>query len=161
MYIFLGIYCICVYRPVGVTHDDFFKSKPFPCYLPFVRIIHRLSMNSPHKGQWRGSFMFSFICAWISGWVNNRDAGDLKRHRAHYYVIVKCVVYHGISHNKYLCACYLSRFHGTPHRPRSQSENPPEVRFPLICFPTAGFSKWIHLKRNRVYDLWQIRNWWI
>ena len=28
------------------------------------------------------------ICAWIKSWVNNRDAGDLKRHRAHYDVTV-------------------------------------------------------------------------
>ena len=28
------------------------------------------------------------ICAWINGWVNNNDAGDLRRHRAHYDVIV-------------------------------------------------------------------------
>ena len=32
--------------------------------------------------------MVSFICAWINGWVNNREAGDLRRHRAHYDVIV-------------------------------------------------------------------------
>ena len=25
------------------------------------------------KGQWRGALMFSLICAWINGWVNNRD----------------------------------------------------------------------------------------
>ena len=29
-----------------------------------------------------------FICAWINGWVNDREAGDLRRHRAHYYVIL-------------------------------------------------------------------------
>ena len=44
--------------------------------------------NSLHKGQWRGAFMFSLICAWINLWVNNREAGDLRRHRAHYDVIV-------------------------------------------------------------------------
>ena len=46
--------------------------------------------NSPvlHKGQWRGALMFSLICVWINGWVNNRKAGDLRRHRAHYDVIV-------------------------------------------------------------------------
>ena len=38
------------------------------------------------KGQWRGALMFSLICAWINGWVNNREAGDLIRHRAHYDV---------------------------------------------------------------------------
>ena len=28
--------------------------------------------------------MFSLICARINGWVNNREAGDLTHHRAHY-----------------------------------------------------------------------------
>ena len=32
-------------------------------------------------------FMFSLICAWINRWVNNREAGDLRRYRAHYDVI--------------------------------------------------------------------------
>ena len=32
--------------------------------------------------------MFSLICVLINGWVNNREAGDLRRHRAHYDVIV-------------------------------------------------------------------------
>ena len=43
---------------------------------------------SPHKGQWRVAMMFSFICARINDWVNNREAGDLRRHRGHYDVIV-------------------------------------------------------------------------
>ena len=38
---------------------------------------------SPHKGQWRRALMFSLICVWINGWVNNREAGDLRRHRGH------------------------------------------------------------------------------
>ena len=50
--------------------------------------IHRSPVNSPHKGQWRGALMFSLICTWINGWVNNREAGDLRRHRAHIGVIV-------------------------------------------------------------------------
>ena len=33
-------------------------------------------------------FLFSFICVWINGWVNNREAGDLRRYRVHYDVIV-------------------------------------------------------------------------
>ena len=32
--------------------------------------------------------MFSLICAWINGWVNNREAGDLRRRRVNYDVIV-------------------------------------------------------------------------
>ena len=40
-------------------------------------------VNSPHKGQWRGALMFYLICAWTNGWVNNREAGDLRRHHDH------------------------------------------------------------------------------
>ena len=58
------------------SHDDVIKWKHFPRYLPFVRGIHRSPVNSPHKGQWRGALMFSLICVWINGWVNNREAGD-------------------------------------------------------------------------------------
>ena len=45
-------------------------------------------VNSPRRGKWRGAFMFSLICAWIDDWVNNREAGDLRRHRGHYDVNV-------------------------------------------------------------------------
>ena len=55
---------------------------------PFVRGIHRFPMNSPHKGQWRGALMFSLICVWINGWVNNREVGDLRRYGAHSDVTV-------------------------------------------------------------------------
>ena len=56
--------------------------------LPFVRGIHRSTVNSPHRGQWRGALMFSLIGVWINGWVNNREAGDFRRYRAHYDVTV-------------------------------------------------------------------------
>ena len=62
------------------------QRKHFPRYWPFVPGIHRSPGNYPHKGQWRGASIFSLICAWINGWVNNGEAGDLRRHRAHYDV---------------------------------------------------------------------------
>ena len=68
--------------------DDVIKWKHFPRYWPFVRGIHRWPLNSPHKGQWRGTLIFSLIWAWINGWVNNREADDLRHPRAHYDVIV-------------------------------------------------------------------------
>ena len=37
-------------------------------------------VNSPHKVQRRGAVMFSLICVWINDWVNNCEAGDLRRH---------------------------------------------------------------------------------
>ena len=76
-------------------HDDIIKWKHFPRCWSFVRGIHRSPVNSPHKGQLRGALMFSLICAWINGWVNNRGAGDLRRHRAHHDVTVMFNKYSG------------------------------------------------------------------
>ena len=49
-----------------------------------------VSGDFPHKGQWRGAFVFSLICAWTNGWSNNRHAGDLRRHQVHYDVTLMC-----------------------------------------------------------------------
>ena len=49
---------------------------------------HLCREYSPHKSQWRGVLMFSLICVWINGQVNNREAGDLRRHRVHYDVTI-------------------------------------------------------------------------
>ena len=71
-----------------IVYDDVIKWKHFPCYWPFVWGIHRSLVNSPHKSQWRDVLMFWLICVWINDWVNNREAGHLRRHRAHYDVII-------------------------------------------------------------------------
>ena len=49
-------------------------------------------VNSPHQGQWRGALMFSLICVWINGWINNREAGDLRRQRGHNDFNVMCCI---------------------------------------------------------------------
>ena len=67
--------------------------ETFSALLTLCAGIHRAPGNSPHKGQWRGALVFSSICAWINGWVNNREAGDLRHHRAHYDVIIMLVGY--------------------------------------------------------------------
>ena len=54
----------------------------------FVRGIHRSPVNSPYKGQSHGALLFSLICVWIKDWVNNGEAGDLRRYRAHYDVTI-------------------------------------------------------------------------
>ena len=53
---------------------------------PFSALLAICAGNGefPHKGQWRRALMFSLICTRINGWVNNREAGDLRRNRAHY-----------------------------------------------------------------------------
>ena len=48
-----------------------------------------------HKGQWRRAFVFSLICAWINDWVNNHEAGDLRRYRAQSDIIV-------VEHSRYI-----------------------------------------------------------
>ena len=54
---------------------------------------NRSPVNSPHKNQWRGALMFSLICARKKDWVNNREAGDWKHHRAHYADTVMYMVF--------------------------------------------------------------------
>ena len=77
----LAVHILCI-------HDGVIKWKHFPRYWRLVREIHRSPLNSPHKGRWPGALMFSLIWAWINGWVNNGEAGDLRRHRGHYDVIL-------------------------------------------------------------------------
>ena len=78
--------------------DDVITRKIFPRYWPFVRGIHRSPVNSPHKGQWRGALMFSLICVWINDWVNNPEAGDFRRYRAHYDVtVMTCTLWISVS----------------------------------------------------------------
>ena len=86
------------------TYDDVIKWKHFPRYWPFVWGIHRSPVNSPHKGQWRGALMLSLICVWINGWVYNREAGDLWRHRTHYDVRVMKTGERGVC--ALVCACW-------------------------------------------------------
>ena len=111
------------------AHDDVIKWKQFPRYWPFVRGIHRSPVNSPRKGQWRGALMFSLICVWINGWVNNREAGDSRRNHAHYDVIVMS---RGIDFNsdgtsatdvlKSVAGQKRAQFRCTLHRPNSSEQ---------------------------------------
>ena len=78
------------FAQLSLAHDDVIKWKHFQRYWPFVRGIHRWPVNSPHKGQWHGGLIFSLICAWMNGWANNREAGDLRSHRAHYDITLMC-----------------------------------------------------------------------
>ena len=54
----------------------------------FYPLLAICAVNSPHKGQWRGALMFPLICVGINGWVNNREAGELRRYHANYGVTV-------------------------------------------------------------------------
>ena len=96
-------------------HDDAIKWKHFLRYWPFVRgnSPGGSPVNSQHKGQLRGALMFSLICVWISGWVNKRESGDLRRYRAHYDVIVMiyaAVMEQWVAYINTLYICHL-KFH--------------------------------------------------
>ena len=60
----------------------------FPRYWIFVRRIHLSPMKSPHRGQWHRVLIWSLICAWTNGRVNNQYACDLRRNSAQYDVTV-------------------------------------------------------------------------
>ena len=85
------IHGICSIIAAGILEkyfmrDDVIKWKHVPCNWPFVRGNPRSPVDSLHTGQWTGALMFSFLWARTNGWANNRDAGDLRRHRAHYHI---------------------------------------------------------------------------
>ena len=72
----------------GFRHDDVIKWKHFSTLLAIC------AWNSPFTGEFPSQrlltrrFDVSLICDWINGWVNNREAGDLRLHRAHNGVTV-------------------------------------------------------------------------
>ena len=109
--------------------------KYFQRYWPCVRGIHRSPVNSPHKDQWRGALMLSLICARINAWENNRKAGDLRRHRAHYDVIVM--------RDRYVMSHYdKPRYQDIP--PYSYSVLSDFIVYCLICISTK-----CHMIRNQ------------
>ena len=81
LYWYLTVVCSC-YRSRQSLFRELswfswcYQMETFSRYWPFVRGIHRSTVNSPQKGQWHGALMFSLICAWMNGWVNTREAGD-------------------------------------------------------------------------------------
>ena len=78
----------------------FFKLNESYCDL-WRKWIQQGMMTSS-KGN---TLIFSLICAWTNGWVNNRDASDLKRHRAHYDATVMT---NGCIHVKCITLCWFS-----------------------------------------------------
>ena len=65
-----------IFRVTGHLCGEFTGPGEFPTQRPVTRI-----------------FDVSLICVWINGWINNREAGDLRRYRAHSDVIVMCCGY--------------------------------------------------------------------
>ena len=86
-------------RHIGTTHVKFVISKYFQysrllsmSRAPWrtVLLLFVLDGEIILQTEWRSwcTLMFPLICAWMNRWVNNRQADDLRRHRAHYDVTV-------------------------------------------------------------------------
>ena len=106
--------------------------------------IHRSPVNSPHKGQWRGALIFSLIRAWINGWLNNREAGDLRRDLAHYDVTVMAVCLIGP-----LRDADLRIINNKPNRLEALSEA--WTKWPTLCkrqFQSHLFNENIWIKKT-------------
>ena len=96
MYIFVFQlpFLVNFFMEIYVTIINEFQKTTMNCCVFYIfcagRCIPdlRSAVNSPHKGQWRGALIFSLICVWLNGCINNREAGDLRRYRAHYDVSV-------------------------------------------------------------------------
>ena len=67
------------------SHADVIRWKHFPRYWPFVRGHRRIPRTKASDAE---LWCISLICAWITDWVNNGEAGDLINHRAPYDVTV-------------------------------------------------------------------------
>ena len=130
-----------------LQHDDVIKWKHFPRYWPFVRGVHWSPVNSPHKGQWRGALMFSLICAWMNGWVNNREAGDLRRRRGHYDVgvMIRCLLrYWNVLLGVAACDENLLRLKIIWHQNQPKAINPNHRSLPPDTFPFHHSVKWVN-----------------
>ena len=80
---------------------DFFPPKKYTWWRhqmeTFPALLAICAWNSPVPGEFpaqrpvtRSFDVFFLICVWINGWVNNGEAGDMRRYRAHYDVTVMC-----------------------------------------------------------------------
>ena len=74
-----GVYCVTWWRHQMETFSMLLAicagNSPVTNEFPSQRLVTR-------------SFGVFFICAWINCWVHNREAADMRRHRANYDVTV-------------------------------------------------------------------------
>ena len=91
-------------------YDDVIKWKHFPRYWPIVRGIHRSPMDSPHKSPRRRALMLSLLCTWTNGSASNRNPGGLRRHCAHYDVIVMKAYQRQLNEWRHVFETYIDEY---------------------------------------------------
>ena len=96
--------------------------------------------------------MFSLICVWINGWVNNREAGDLRRRRAHYDVTV---MLWRLTASTYALSSYCWTCCNETHMMTTSNRNIFRVTGPLWWVPTitCGFPSQRPVTRSLMFSL--------
>ena len=79
--------CEWIFYDFQNNHDDIIKWKYFPRYWTFLGESIGTGGFPSQKPVTRSSDVF-FDMRLNKNWANNWQAGDLKRHRAHYDVII-------------------------------------------------------------------------
>ena len=100
-------------------------------------------------GQWHGALMFSFICARTNGWVNNRDACDVRCHVAHYDVTVMLLT---IASNTVSNNCYFPQGANNPNWTTSAPNAVKHISYKIF------FNKMFEIETciyKRVTPLWR------
>ena len=77
-----GLHKMSTILQTTFSHDDVIKWKHFPCYWPFCVGNAPVTGEFPAQRPVTRSFGV-FFDLHLNGWVNNREAGDLRRHHAH------------------------------------------------------------------------------
>ena len=78
-------------KTTSIRPISFGWSSSAPIYYPRkVNRMNKMTLVTLCEGNppVTRNFDVSLVCAWTNGWANNRDAGGLRRHRAHYDVTV-------------------------------------------------------------------------
>ena len=95
-------YFICAWTNGWVNHRDASDCRRHHVHYDVTAMIPyqvisslQVFLQMPHAGEFpsqrpitRSFDFYSLICVWMNGSVNNREADDLRRHRAHYDVTV-------------------------------------------------------------------------
>ena len=84
--------------------------KQFTVFAKSVCLWSGARFYIPPQSQCRGVLVFPLICAWTNDWANNREAGDLRSHRAHYDITV--MIYQ-VSNTCNLLLWYQTRLHNS------------------------------------------------
>ena len=77
---------------------------------PFVRGIHRSSVDSPHKGPANRSFDNLLLPSWTSWWTNSPNGDDFSRHDTHvtlWWNLATYSIFHKICTWFLILCCFL------------------------------------------------------